>query len=679
MRLVIPLAAALMTVLPPGIALAAPDAEWTAYGRTPDEQRFSPLEQVNADNVGGLGLDWALDLPDAATLVSTPLMVNGVIYFSGDRAIVRAVDARTGKLLWVHDPQPWKHSPRGIAFGWNTNRGIAYEEGRIFVGATDGRVVALDAESGEVLWAARSFPVGERKAITGAPRAFDGKVFIGHGGAEFGTRGYLDAFDAATGERLGRFHTGPGDPANGCESPAMAMAAKTWSGRWWAEGGGGTVWHAITYDPDLDLIYLGVGNGGPWNRELRSDGIGDNLFLCSIVAVKADTGEYVWHYQVNPGEEWDYKATMDIVLADLEIDGEVRKVLMQAPTNGFYYVIERATGKLLSAEKYARVNWAERIDLETGRPVENPAARLKPGERFEMWPSPWGAHNWQAMSFNPRTGLAYIPTMHMPTTWMRGSELEGPPGHFRLGMILEHPTDPNASKGGLLAWDPVLQQARWSVEYDAVWNGGTLTTAGNLVMHGTASGELLAYDARDGRRLWSFFAQRGISAPPITYEIDGRQHFAVLVGWGGLASFGTAAFSKDGWKFKAPGIRLLSFSLEGRQRLPDVDLRRFSLTPVDTGSEPIDEASALRGLGLYHTIACATCHGGMAQSTGAAGPDLREAASTNDYRLFRSVVAEGALLPAGMPMFDELTESELRAIYDFLRQQTRAATPSAGR
>ena len=295
MRLTIPLAAFLMILPSGGGALAAPAAEWPAYGRTPDEQRFSPLEQVNAGNVAGLGLDWALDIPDATTLVSTPLMVDGVIYFSGDRAIVRAVDARSGRLLWTHDPQVWKHSPRGIAFGWSSNRGIAYADGRIFVGATDGRVVALDAGSGKVQWAARSFPVGERKAITGAPRAFDGKVFIGHGGAEFGTRGYLDAFDAGTGERLWRFHTVPGDPADGFESAAMEMAASTWSGRWWAEGGGGTVWHAITYDPEFDLIYLGVGNGGPWNRELRSEGIGDNLFLCSIVAIRADTGEYVWH------------------------------------------------------------------------------------------------------------------------------------------------------------------------------------------------------------------------------------------------------------------------------------------------------------------------------------------------------------------------------------------------
>jgi len=654
------------------------NGDWPAYGNTSTEQRFSPLAEIHAGNVGHLGLDWALDLPDAVSFTSTPLEVGGVLYFSGDRAIVRAVQARTGKLLWTFNPEVWKHAPRGIASSSNVNRGVAYWDGKIYVGATDGRVIALDASKGTVVWSTRSFPLEDHKALTGAPRVFDGKLFIGHGGAEFRTRGYVDAFDARTGKQLWRFYTVPGDPSDGFENPAMEMAAKTWHGEWWKVGGGGTVWNAITYDPELNLVYIGVGNGDPWNRELRSAGAGDNLFLCAIVALRADTGEYVWHYQMNPGEEWDYKATADIVLADLTIGGVPRKVLMQAPTNGFYYVIDRVTGQLLSAEKFTEVNWAERIDLATGRPVENPRAHPKAGETFLMRPSPWGGHNWQAMSFNPDTGLAYIPTMHSWTKYSRPDSFQYRDKFYVIGMHIEHPSDPADSTGSLVAWDPVAQKARWEVPYEAMWNGGTLTTAGNLVMQGTADGNLLAYDAQDGRKLWSFFAQRGISAPPISYQIDGHQHVAVLVGWGGVASFGGSAFGKSGWKYKAPGIRLLSFSLDGHQQLPPVETRRYSLKPVDTGSEPIDPASAALGLAIYHGATCGTCHGLMAVANGMAAPDLRESLLAAQYASFRKIVAEGALLPNGMPMFDDLSETELRGVYDFLRQQTRAAKPTPG-
>ena len=311
-------------------------------------------------------------------------MIGDTLYFSADRAVVHAIDARTGKWRWSYDPKSWRHSPRGIAISFNTNRGIAYDDGKIYVGTPDGRLVALDAETGAVDWATRAFPIGEHKAINGAPRAGGGKVFIGNSGAEYGTRGFVEAYDGDTGERLWRFYTVPGDPADGFENEAMAMAAKTWSGRWWKHFGGGTVWNALTYDPDLELLYVGVGNGDPWDRDVRSEGEGDNLFLASIVALDANTGRYVWHYQVNPGEQWDYKATMDMVLAEITIDEAPRKVLMQAPTNGFFYILDRITGELLSAEKYAKATWAERVDLETGRPVEMPGVRVKPGEKTDL-------------------------------------------------------------------------------------------------------------------------------------------------------------------------------------------------------------------------------------------------------------------------------------------------------
>jgi quinohemoprotein ethanol dehydrogenase len=656
---------------------AAPPADWTGYGRTDDEQRFVPLDQINRRNVGRLGLDWALDLPEAISFNSTPLAVEGVLYFSGDRAIVRAVDARSGRLLWTYDPQVWKHAPRHMAMGWNTNRGIAYLDGRIFVGATDGRLIALDAKSGEVVWVNRHFAAEEKRSLTGPPRAADGKVFVGHGGAEFGTRGYVDAFDAKSGERLWRFYTVPGDPRNGFENAAMEMAAKTWHGEWWKYGGGGTVWHAIVYDRELDQVYLGVGNGDPWNYERRSDGKGDNLFLTSIVALKADTGEYLWHYQMNPAEQWDYKATADIILADIKVGGVPRKVLMQAPTNGFYYVIDRVSGKLLSAEKYEQVNWAERIDMSTGRPVENPKARPKGDERFTMWPGPWGAHNWHAMSYSPRTGLAYIPTMHMSGTYSRVPDAPFRDKFFTIGMNIEHQTDPAETSGALLAWDPVAQKARWKVTYESVWNGGTLTTAGDLVFHGTADGLFRAFDARNGRELWRTDAQRGISSAPISYSVDGRQHVAVLVGWGGLAAFGNAAFQKRVWKYKGPGIRLLSFSLDGKATLPALPADSQAFVAADPGPAPINSAAAGRGFLLYHVSSCAVCHGGAAVSNGAGGPDLRASAAAMDWATFRSVVADGALLPAGMPMFNDLNEAELRDLHAYLRQQAGLARGAA--
>lgn len=648
------------------------DQDWPSYGLNHTEQRFSELTQINHNNIDQLKLDWALDVPDAVSINSTPLTIDGVIYFSADRAIVHAVDAASGQLLWSYDPQSWKHAPRGFGIGFNTNRGIAHWQDRIFVGTADGRLVALAAKDGRVLWASRAFPLGSRKAINGAPRAFDGKVFIGNSGAEYGTRGYVEAYDAETGERLWRFYTVPGNPADGFENPAMEMAAKTWHGQWWKTFGGGTVWNGLTYDPELELLYVGVGNGDPWDHDLRSQGKGDNLFLCSIVALNANTGEYVWHYQTTPGEQWDYKSTMDMILADIEHNGEQRQVIMQAPTNGFFYVLDRATGELLSAKPYDKVTWATHIDLETGRPAEVAGIRMKPGEEQLIYPSPFGAHNWQAMSYNPLTGLAYIPTIRMGAVYSKNTAFERRDNFFVIGMTTTYPmTSPDDGTGGLLAWDPVLQKERWRVQYPTPWHGGTLTTAGGLVFQGTGGGVLLAFDAEQGEKLWSFDTLRGISGAPMTYMRNGQQHVVVPVGWGGQASFGLPAFQKHGWKYKGPGIRLLSFSLSGKANLPPTPDNRFSFNPPDIGDDPADEALVELGFGIYHNSSCAVCHGGGAISNGAAAPDLRESAMMTNYAAFRSVVVEGALLSRSMPMFDDLTEREVKGLYEYIREQIR--------
>lgn len=647
-------------------------SEWSAPGGDESERHFSTLQEINAANVAQLKLAWHFEVPDGVSLTSTPLMVGRTLYFSADRGIVHALDATSGAHRWTFDPQAWKHSPRGIAFGFNTNRGIAYWQGHIYVGAADGRLIALDAATGSVQWASRVFPIGEHQAINSAPRAFDGKVFIGTSGAEFGSRGQVAAFDAVSGDLLWRFYTVPGNPADGFENAAMAMAAKTWHGDWWKRFGGGTVWHGMAYDPDLDLLYIGVGNGDPWDHQLRSEGKGDNLFLCSIVALKAGTGEYVWHYQLNPGEQWDYKATADMMLGEIKHQGATRKVLMQAPTNGFFYVLDRVTGELLSAEKYDKVTWADRIDLRTGRPVEAPGVRMKPGEKTLIYPSPFGAHNWQATSMHPGAGLVYIPTIRLGALYSRNMDFKFRDNFFTIPIVTEYVNDsPDDGTGGLVAWDPETQSARWRIQYDSLWNSGVLATGGNLVFHATALGAFNAYQADTGEKLWQFDVQRGVNAAPMSYAVDGKQFIALPVGWGGMASFGLEAF-QHGWRYKED-VRMLAFALDGTAALPPPIGRRGRFNPVDLGDTVIDATQAGRGFEVYHQASCATCHGGMAVSTGAAGPDLRESSMLTSYSAFRAVVAEGALLHKSMPVFDDLSETELKSVFEYVRSEARKA------
>ncbi len=392
-------------------------ADWPAFGRTYSEQRFSPLNQISDSNVGDLTVDWYLDLPNDRGLVSTPLVVDGVLYFVGSMNRVRAVNAITGNMLWEYDPGVSEHAGNNLRAGWEHNRGIGIWQDKVYVGTWDGRVVAINRATGEEVWSVRTFAANEPLYITGAPKIFKGKVLIGNGGTEDGpTRGYVTAYDAETGEQAWRFFIVPGNPADGFENDAMRMAAETWTGEWWTFGGGGNVWHGYTYDADLDVLYIGTGNGAPWNRKIRSPGGGDNLFLSSIVALNPDTGEYLWHYQTTPGETWDFTSTMDIVLADLTIKQRKVKALMHAPKNGFFYVIDRETGKLISAEPFTETTWATEIDLDTGRPVEVPGARFEDGFA-DVSPTPWGAHSWHAMSYNPITGLVYLPAMHLSATY----------------------------------------------------------------------------------------------------------------------------------------------------------------------------------------------------------------------------------------------------------------------
>jgi PQQ-dependent dehydrogenase (methanol/ethanol family) len=658
--------------------LIAADSEpgsWMSYGRTYSEQRYSTLEQVNASNVEKLGLAWFFDLETERGVEATSIVVDGVMYTTSAWSVVHALDAASGEHLWSYDPGVKKDVTRHACCD-AVNRGVAVWEGQVFVGVLDGRLVALDAATGEVNWEVVTVDQSKPYTITGAPRVIKDKVLIGNGGAEYGVRGYLSAYDADSGEMVWRFYTVPGDPELGFENDAMEMAAKTWNGKVWElGGGGGTVWDAMAYDPELDLLYFGVGNGTPWNREIRSPGGGDNLFLSSIVAVRPDTGEYVWHYQTTPGESWDYTATQHIILADIELQGKTRKVLMQAPKNGFFYLIDRTDGTLLSANNYIDITWATHVDMATGRPVEVEGARYTEGP-FTVYPSYLGGHNWHPMSYNPETGLVYIPVLDFPAAYGQPEEFVYRPGVSNVGSdgIIGSLPDAQAErdalrplmKGRLLAWDPVTQREAWRVEHDGPWNGGTLTTAGNLVFQGTADGKFVAYRADNGERLWDFATQTGVVAPPMTYAVDGEQYISVNVGWGGAYAL---VFGEFVTPESLPNVsRVLTFKLgaDGKLPQPDWKPRVVFNPPAQTG----DEKSIREGFGLYQDI-CMGCHGLNAVS-GLLIPDLRGSAYLHDPAGWNAVVRDGALKENGMAAFGQwLDESQAAAIRDYIIQQAR--------
>ena len=664
----------------PGARIIAAESEpgsWLTHGRTYSEQRFSPLNDIGVDNIEDLGLAWYFDIETNRGIEATPLIVDGVMYLTGSWSIVYALDAATGRQLWRYDPGvPGYFGGRACCDV--VNRGLAWWGDKVFVGTLDGRLVALDAKSGEPVWDVQTTDREKHYTITGAPRVVKGRVVIGNGGAEYGVRGYVTAYDATSGEQIWRFYTVPGDPANGFESSAMEMAAKTWNGEWWAAGGGGTAWDALVHDPELDLLYIGVGNGSPWERKIRSPGGGDNLFLSSIVAVRPDTGEYVWHYQTTPGETWDYTAVQPIMLADLEINGTVRKVLMQAPKNGFFYVLDRATGELISAEALVPITWATHVDLKTGRPVEVPGVRDR-DEIVLTSPGPLGAHNWHPMAFHPSTGLVYIPVRLDAFPYKMEENYQHDPrmGPYNLGVdtvASSMPADPvlreevvDAVTGALLAWDPVHNREAWRVPDNVSWNGGVLATAGNLVFQGRATGRFVAYRADTGEQVWDFEAQTGVLAGPVSYAIDDEQFVAVAAGWGtGFALLGGRLAEQVGVRNVS---RVLAFKLGGNAELPPADERTYVIPeppPMTASAETV-----AHGRQLYHTY-CFGCHGDNAIS-GRVIPDLRHL-SVEGHAEWQAVVLGGSRRDKGMIGFaDFLNVESSQAIQAYVISEAHAA------
>jgi PQQ-dependent dehydrogenase (methanol/ethanol family) len=669
-----------------GARIEAADSEpgnWLTHGRTYGEQRFSPLTDINADNAARLGLAWYYDLDTKRGQEATPIVVDGHMFVSTAWSKVKALNAATGELLWAYDPEVPGTKAVDVCCDV-VNRGVAVWKGRVYLGTLDGRLIALDAASGDPVWSVQTTDPELPYSITGAPRVFDDKVVIGNGGAEFGVRGYVSAYDTDTGELVWRFHTVPGDPSEPFESKAMELAARTWNGEWWKMGGGGTVWDAIVFDPALGLVYIGVGNGSPWNQDIRSPGGGDNLYLSSIVALHADTGEYAWHYQTTPGETWDYTATQPLILADLEIGGRTRKVIMQAPKNGFFYVLDRETGEFISAEPFATVTWASAIDAETGRPIENPEARYSGPAPSVVAPGPGGAHSWQPMAYNPQTGLVYIPVQDAAFPYFADNAFERTGLGFNTGVDFDLASMPqvpevkaeimSSVKGFLLAWDPVNQDEAWRAEYPGPSNGGVLTTAGNLVIQGTASGDVVAYRADDGERLWSAPAHTGVLAGPVSYEAGGEQYIAVAAGWGGVFSLAPGEIGLMSGRL-GNNSRILAFKLGGNEEMPpDGTLVELTFDPPKVEA---NEETVAHGKALYHRH-CVVCHGDAAVSGGLL-PDLRASPAIGDQRTFQSIVLDGVRREFGMVSYAaELDADDAEAIRAYVVARAHESLAQAG-
>ena len=661
-----------------------PGGEWLSHGRTYREQRFSPLDSVNRDNVDELDLVWSFKFDTARGMEATPIVHDGVIYVSTGWSHVHAIDARSGEELWHYDAKIPKAQLAKTCCG-PVNRGVAiWQEDsdsplQVFFGALDGRLIALDAATGMENWSVQSTPTDGNYSVTGAPRIVKGMIIIGNGGAELGVRGYVSAYDVTTGEMKWRFYPVPGDRNKPQENAALEAALETWSGDEWYKlgGGGGTAWDSLVYDPELDLLYIGTGNGSPWNRELRSPGGGDNLYLSSIVALRPDTGEYVWHYQVTPADNWDYTATQQMVLAELEIEGEMRSVIMQAPKNGFFYVLDRKTGELLSAEKFGRVTWATHVDMETGRPVESKFANYQENGGSFIWPSPYGAHNWQPMSFSSKTGLMYIPVQSIPSYFSAVKEVMYRVNRWNTGVDLNTNRDPKSWVAGrasadaliygeLVAWDPVKRKRAWKVHHSKPSNGGILSTAGDLVFQGTWDGTFAAYDAYNGKKLWQYKSDSAVLAGPMTYELDGEQYIAVAQGSGGTVMI---TVGDELMKKKTNQNKLLVFK-KGRFN-QTVSLASNELATIKALGHKVnsDPAVIKQGESLYHNN-CASCHGINALSNYVV-PDLRYM-SEQTHSDFASIVIGGTRTHKGMIGFYEtLGLDDVDAIHAYLANKQK--------
>jgi PQQ-dependent dehydrogenase (methanol/ethanol family) len=656
-------------------AAAGEPESWLTYGGSYAEQHYSALDRIDTANVAQLGLAWSFDLETERGVQATPLVADGSMYVSAPWSIVYALDAATGALRWRFDPEVPRSYVRSLCCGV-ANRGVALYGGNVYVGTLDGRLIALDARTGKRVWETLTVDRARPYSITGAPRAVEGKIVIGNGGADLGVRGYVSAYDAATGELAWRTWTVPGNPADGFETPALERAAATWTGEWWVAGGGGTVWDGMAYDPELRLLYVGTGNGSPYPRWVRSPGGGDNLYLASILALRPDTGELVWHYQTTPAETWDYTATQPLMLADLELGGRLRRVIMQAPKNGFFYVVDRETGAFISAAPFVEVSWASGFTSE-GRPIETDID-YRTEAKF-VKPSPLGAHNWEPMSYSPRTGLVYVPAMDLGSLFKLDPHWTYQPGGYNaaldVSVFAKFGSDEGAAGadiGQLIAWDPRQQRAAWRVELRTGGNGGTLATAGDLVFQASADGRFVAYRATDGEKLWESPLGTGGGGGPVSYLVDSEQYVAVASGWG--SAFAMSASEAARRAGVRGGGRVLAYKLGGNAPLPAPKQPPLGPVPAPTFRVEASDEQRAQGSTLYH-LNCSTCHGALAVGGGSGVPDLRYSSAAT-HAAFADIVLGGQRGANGMPGYaDRLDAEQVRWIQAWILE--RAALSAA--
>ena len=644
-------------------------ANWLLVGGGRDEQHYSVLDKINASNVAELKPAWSADYDTSRGQEGEAIVVDGVMYVTTAWSKLYAYDAATGKQLWMYDPKvPGAWGPKGCCDV--VNRGAAYYKGKLYIGTYDARLIAIDAKTGQEAWQVNTIPENLRDrsyTSTGAVRVVKDKVLIGNGGAEYDVRGFVSAFNAADGKLAWRFFIVPGKPGvkdNAASDEALAQyGEKTWSGNWWDKGGGGAPWDAIVYDKELDKLYIGTGNGTPHSHYVRSEGKGDNLFLSSVLALNPDTGKYLWHYQINPGDSWDYTAVQPIILATLTIDGKPRKVLMQAPKNGFFYVIDRETGKPISADAYVPgIRWASKIDPATWRPVENPDARYV-DKAFLNRPSVAGAHNWQPMAFSPKTGLVYIPTSE--NSWVfAANKKDNDHASFDPSVLMK---TADKTRNYLQAWDPIARKKVWEPEAGGArldsGGGGVLATAGGLVFQGRGEivGELMAMDAATGKTLWSYKTPNAVMAAPITYTVNGEQYVAVSMGAGGPVIFGSNTPARE----RQVG-RMVAFKIGGTATLPP---EPPLAGPANPPKEKFTTAQVEEGKKLYGM--CSNCHGSFPRAPNII-PDLRRSGVLPDAKAWNGIVIGGALVDQGMVSFKEykgMTDAQAEAIRAYVASE----------
>ena len=643
----------------------AADSDWRVHGHDASEQRHSPLKQINPDNVASLGLAWEQSTDSQRGIEATPIVSDGVMFTTSTWSRVIALDALSGEVLWRYDPKVPKAWAKRLCCDI-VNRGVAVSHGKVLFGTLDGRLIALDANSGQLVWEINTLTDRDQwYSITGAPRVVGDKVIIGNGGAEYSVRGYVSAYDIQSGDLLWRFFTVPASADGPHEHAGLAEAAKTWDPKSNWQGTGGTVWDSMAYDAELNLLYVGTGNGSPWPRYSRSPSGGDNLYLSSILALRPGDGSLIWHYQTTPGDNWDYTATQHMILADLEIQGRQRKVLMQAPKNGFFYVLDRQTGELISAEKYVFTNWASHVDIPSGRPQETGRGDYSKQDTY-VFPSPAGGHNWHPMAYNQDTGLVYFSARDIGWVFNMAEDKWFTYGVDNIEELIDGQTVPETS-GYLKAWNPVTQKLQWQQSLPNIWNGGVLSTGGGLVFHGTATGDFYALKADNGEVLKKIEVGTGIIAPPISYSINGEQYITVMAGWGGPA-FNTLGGDEALLKYGNSG-RILTFKLGGgKVSLPERVRPRgaFAKPPKVTASK--DDIGLGKSLYIRN---CGSCHG-MHDSVPML-PDLRRM-SPATQQIFKQIVLAGAYETKGMPGFaDELNENEAEAIQQYIVWQANKA------